>query len=179
MIELFSGTATLCSVAKQFGMENSLALDKIRKRGSKTTIFIFDITKPDHRELLMHWLESPLVCWVHMAPVCGTCSRAREIDNGGPPPLRSVDFPMGLPNLEPDERCRVEKANELYIWACFFARICYTRGILVTLENPSSSLFWLTKPFQDLLNEVELSYTNYQMCMFGNVSKYFRDGSSM
>ena len=35
MIEIFSGTATLCSVAKQFGMVNSLALDKIRKRGSK------------------------------------------------------------------------------------------------------------------------------------------------
>ncbi len=52
MIEIFSGTATLCSVAKQFGMSNSLALDKIKKRGSKTTIFVFDITKSDNRELL-------------------------------------------------------------------------------------------------------------------------------
>ncbi len=167
MIEIFSGTATLCSVAKQFGMTNSLALDKIRKRGSKTTIFVFDITKPESRELLMHWLESNLVCWVHMAPVCGTCSRAREIDNGGPPPLRSDDFPMGLPGLNPDERCRVQKANELYLHACLLFEACHARGILVTMENPSYSIFWLTDPFVALLNQVELSFTNFQMCMLG------------
>ena len=118
MIEIFSGTATLCSVAKQYGMLNSLALDKIKKRGSKTTIFVFDITKSENRELLFHWLESPLVSWVHMAPVCGTCSRAREIDNGGPPPLRSDAFPMGLPTLGPEEQRRVAKANKLYFYAC-------------------------------------------------------------
>ena len=167
MIEIFSGTATLCSVAKQCGMVNSLALDKIRKRGSKTTIFVFDITKADNRELLMHWLESPLVCWVHMAPVCGTCSRAREIDNGGPPPLRSNEFPMGLPSLGPEERGRVEKANELYVYACIIFEKCHIKGILVTMENPSSSIFWLTEPVLKLLNRVELSYTNFQVCMYG------------
>ena len=167
MIEIFSGTATLCSVAKQFGMLNSLALDKIRKRGSKTTIFAFDITKPDNVELLMHWLESPLVCWVHMAPVCGTCSRAREIDNGGPPPLRSDEFPMGLPDLSTEARCRVEKANALYVSACEIFEVCHAKGVLVTMENPSSSIFWLTDPFIALLNQVELSYTNFQMCMLG------------
>ena len=167
MIEIFSGTATLCSVAKQFGMSNSLALDKIKKRGSKTTIFVFDITKSDNRELLLHWLESPLVSWVHMAPVCGTCSRAREIDNGGPPPLRSDAFPMGLPTLGPEEQRRVAKANELYFYACEIFLVCHHRGILVTMENPSSSIFWLTTPFLRLLKEVELSYTNFQMCVLG------------
>ena len=167
MIEIFSGTATICSVAKQCGMVNSLALDKIRKRGSKTTIFVFDITKADNRELLMHWLESPLVCWVHMAPVCGTCSRAREIDNGGPPPLRSNEFPMGLPSLGPEERGRVEKANELYVYACTIFEKCHIKGILVTMENPSSSIFWLKEPVLKLLNRVELSYTNFQVCMYG------------
>ena len=43
MIEVFSGTATLCSVAKQFGMSGSMALDKVRKKGAKATIFVFDL----------------------------------------------------------------------------------------------------------------------------------------
>lgn len=35
MIELFSGTATLCSVSKQYGFESSMALNKKRKRAAK------------------------------------------------------------------------------------------------------------------------------------------------
>ena len=61
MIEVFSGTATLCSVAKQFGLDGSLALDKMRKKGAKATNFVFDILDPKDQELLYHWLESDLV----------------------------------------------------------------------------------------------------------------------
>ena len=52
MIELYSGTATLCSVAKQYGMSGSLALGKMRKRGAHSTIFVFDILNPTDRALL-------------------------------------------------------------------------------------------------------------------------------
>jgi hypothetical protein len=109
MIELYSGTATLCSVAKQSGMSASLALDKARKRGARSTIFVFDILDPKDRALLYHWLESPLVVWLHMAPVCGTCSRARQIKNGGPRALRTDEFPMGCQTLQ------MQKGNVL-IW---------------------------------------------------------------
>ena len=76
-------------------MDSSMALDKIRKKGAKATIYVFDILDPKDRELLYHWVASPLVSWVHLAPVCGTCSRARQIKNGGPRPLRygQWDFP--------------------------------------------------------------------------------------
>ena len=60
MIEIFNGTATLCSVAKQCGLNSSLALDKVRKKGARATIFVFDILNPKDKELLYHWLESPL-----------------------------------------------------------------------------------------------------------------------
>ena len=79
MIEIFSGTATLCSVARQCGMNGSLALDEVRKKGARSTIFAFDILNPKDRELLYHWLDLPLLVWVHLTPVCGTCSRARLI----------------------------------------------------------------------------------------------------
>ena len=41
MIEVFSGTATLCAVSKSYGMESSMAPDKVRKRGAKATIYVF------------------------------------------------------------------------------------------------------------------------------------------
>ena len=34
-------------------------------------------------ELLHYWLKSDLLVWVYRAPVCGLCSRARQIRNGG------------------------------------------------------------------------------------------------
>jgi hypothetical protein len=88
MIEVSSGTATLCSVAKQYGLDGSIALDKTKKRGAKATIFVFDILDPKDKELLYHWHESDLLAWAHNAPVCGTCSRARQIRNGGPRPFK-------------------------------------------------------------------------------------------
>lgn len=108
MIQLFSGAATLCAVAKEHGMKNSLALDKFRKRGIRSTIFIFDLLQSDDRELLNHWLESGLVCWVHISPGRGTTA------HGDSKRLRSEQFPMGLPDLDENQRVRVDIANNLF-----------------------------------------------------------------
>ena len=58
MIELFAGHAILTSVAKEFGMLNSIALDKIRKPGTRASIFVFDLLRESDRDLLMQWLNS-------------------------------------------------------------------------------------------------------------------------
>ena len=167
MIEIFSGTATLTSVAKQFGMKSSMALDKVRKKGARATIYVFDLLNPKDRELLYHWLDSDLVAWVHLAPVCGTCSRARQIKNGGPPPLRTEEHPMGLPTLNEAQQERVNLANAMYLEACKIFDHCIARGILVTLENPTRSLFWLTSYFVLLKEQHEIHYSDSQMCMLG------------
>ena len=38
MIEIFAGGAVLCSIAKQLGLVDSLAIDKVRKKGVCSTI---------------------------------------------------------------------------------------------------------------------------------------------
>ena len=167
MIEVFSGTATLTSVAKQFGMKSSMALDKVRKKGARATIYVFDLLDPKDRELLYHWMESGLLVWVHLAPVCGTCSRARQIKNGGPPPLRSEEHPMGLPGLDANQQLRVDLANAMYVESCKIFSHCVAKGILATLENPKRSLFWLTAPFVQLLEEHQVYFSDSQMCMLG------------
>ena len=167
MIEVFSGTATLTSVAKQFGMKSSMALDKVRKKGARATIYVFDLLDPKDRELLYHWINSGLLVWVHLAPVCGTCSRARQIKNGGPPPLRSEEFPMGLPGLDANQQLRVDLANAMYVESCKLFSHCVALGILVTLENPRRSLFWLTAPFVQLSEQLQIHFSDSQMCMLG------------
>lgn len=120
MIEIFAGIAVLCSVSKQLGLQNSIAVDKERKRGARSSTFQLDLTQPKDRALLEEWLLSPLLLWIHLAPVCGTASRARNIRrfHNGPKPLRSDSHPHGLPGLSQRDQTRVDIANDLFSYAC-------------------------------------------------------------
>ena len=144
MIEVFAGGAVLTSVAKHFGL-GGIAIDKIRKSNARCTIYQLDLLQQADRELLEEWLSSPLLLWVHFAPVCGTASRAREIPQPGvanlPRPLRSLDFPLGLPDLTGEELKRVELANALFLYTCLLFAQCIRRNVLATMENPRGSYF--------------------------------------
>jgi len=74
---------------------------------------------------------------------------------------------MGLPTLTAAERHRIELANSMYWETCKLFGHCVSLGILVTLENPSRSLFWLTEPFLQLLAAFDIFFSNTQMCMMG------------
>ena len=90
---------------------------------------------------------------MHLAPPCGTASAARNIQPG-PPPLRSARFPMGLPNLGFVQRQRVGKANFLYAWTCKVILMLSAKGTAWSVENPASSLMWITDPFLQLLEAI-------------------------
>ena len=79
MLEIFAGMAVLCATSKSAGLANSIAVDKIRKRSCRSSIFQLDLLKQRDREILEQWMVSPLLLWIHLAPVCGTASRARDI----------------------------------------------------------------------------------------------------
>ena len=148
-------------------MLNSIALDKIRKPGTRASIFVFDLLRESDRDFLMQWLNSKQLCWVHMAPVCGTASRARDIPRkGAPKPLRSSEFPLGFEWLEGQDRERVAAANQLFEFSCRIFALCVQKGILVTMENPRSSYFWIT--LLELMTRCRLSCSDFQVCMLGS-----------
>jgi hypothetical protein len=62
-------------------------------------------------------IQAGIIQVVTAAIPCGTASRARERPNG-PPPLRSEEYPYGLPALSGINKLRVEKANRIYVNAC-------------------------------------------------------------
>lgn len=139
MIEVFCRCAILCATAKRRGLSGSIAVDKERKRGARSSIFQLDLTKHEDGTLLEHWTESPFLVWVRFAPVCGTASRAREIRRSwnDPCPLRSCDFPRGSLNLSENEMRRVMIANDLCAFTCSLFQKVAQAGILATIENPS------------------------------------------
>ena len=105
-VESFCGKGTLSKRprAKQFQV---ISVDHVASKG--IPILRSDIGKVDQCKVLEELLMLDKVLYVHFAPPCGTSSAARNLQPG-PPPLRPVDFPMGLPNLSFVQRQRVRKA---------------------------------------------------------------------
>ena len=110
-----------------------------------------DLSEPAQQELALDLIRDPHTVFVHLSPPCGTASRAREkplpqhlLQRGfsAPAPLRSDEFPLGLPSLKGQDAVRVHKANSIYQF-CFQALLlCISLGVIVTCENPARSLFW-------------------------------------
>lgn len=169
MIEIFAGSAVLCAVAKQAGLTCSMAIDKVKKKSSRSTIFQLDLLNSKDRTLLYQWMQSPMLLWVHLAPVCGTASRARDIRrfDGDPAPLRSNDYPEGLPDLTDNDKMRVQLANLLFQYACEIFLEASALGVLVTIENPKNSYFWLTCWLLAILKEIPVFFGDFQVCMLG------------
>ena len=170
MVEVFAGAAVLCATAKQHGLETSLAVDKNKKKTARCAILQLDLTVPCNQDLLTQWIQSPLLLWLHLAPVCGTASRARDIRRfpGDPKPLRSNEFPEGLPSLNEQDSKRVFLANQLFEYACKLFADAAALGIVVTMENPRSSYFWLTCWFLALAKQWQLFRGDFQACMLGS-----------
>ena len=172
MVEVFAGGAVLTSVAKQYGL-GGIAVDKVRKQNARSTIYQLDLMQQADRQLLEQWLASPLLLWAHFAPVCGTASRAREIPRpelaSAPQPLRSLEFPLGLPDLSPGDRKRVEIANELFRYTCHLFAMCLNRGVLATMENPRGSYLWVIPFVLELMRAYSLFATDFQACMYGSM----------
>ena len=169
MIEVFAGVAVLSSIAKQYGLVSSLAVDKVKKRGARSTIFQLDLTCERDQSLLEQWMQSPMLLWVHLAPVCGTASRARNIRrfHNDPKPLRSDSMPEGLDDLSKADQERVSLANALFAFSCHIFILATSKGVLTTMENPSNSYFWLTRWVKELMSQIHTYQTNFQVCMYG------------
>ena len=112
-----------------------------------------DLTKQHGWDFLNYVIKFHNVVFVHAAPPCGTCSRAREIKLAGqcPQPLRSEAQPWGLPDLAPGDQARVDSANSIYKGLGTFFEACSLANIHWSVENPERSLLWSIPPIKALV----------------------------
>lgn len=144
--------------------------EKVVKPLSK--VIALDLQSERNQQLLMDWTSRRICLWVHFGVPCGTSSRAREIRlskyHHGPRPMRSADYPDGLPphELPRSSLDRLRAANRLYALTVRVIRYLNEHTIW-TVENPSGSYLWDTSYFQGLLAEKQTFRFEYHMCMFG------------
>lgn len=113
-------------------------------------------------------LTSPIAGCAH--PRCAYVSRAREtrLDTHAPKPLRSQDFPDGLPELNQPERKQVDLANALYDLASRIILLCDKLHKRWSLEQPARSLFWRTSFWCKVRNQVQVVLVHFDHCMYGS-----------
>ena len=172
VIEIFCGSARLTASLKAIGFRDSFGVDhKLDKAVSAAKCL--DLTLSSDQQTLKQWLKSPLVIGVFLAPPCGTCSLARNIKlrdaRGrplhGPKPLRSAQWPEGLPGLKDKDRSRVSSANQLYNFLAELVDLAHELGLIAVVENPRSSLFWLTSFWKKV--QAPMHFSAHQACAYG------------
>ena len=170
IIELCAGTAMLSRCFHEVGFD-ILAVDHSHNRFHPLAhICTLDLTEDSSWEFLEYVVRHYPVCFVHVAPPCGTCSRAREINLGPstsqPRPLRSEQYPHGIPGLTEEENKRVDAANRIYSRMSKFLILCSQHQIHRSIENPARSLLWLTDWLQPLI--ALGAFYNFTACAWGS-----------
>ena len=78
-VEIFAGTARLSKIARDQGI-GILPVDKTSTRASQVFIANYDVTNPEEFQAFMSLLETEKdrLLAVHLAPACGTASKAKK-----------------------------------------------------------------------------------------------------
>ena len=175
-VEIFAGTARLSKVARDTGFQ-ALPIDKTTARASQIFIAQYDLTEPESLQAIIDILttEKDRILAVHLAPACGTASRAREkkltsFAKRGfkiPGPLRSQKQPMGIDGLSGLDKVRTETANLVYAATAKLIEVCHNLQILCSVENPENSLFWFFPAIAAIIETIGGHSVSFHNCMHG------------
>ena len=172
-IELCAGSANLSSVAQKFGYRVMPVDHKRNRHKPKCHIVELDLATDHAWDVLTYIVETCDVAAIHLAPPCGTCSNARGIPlpNGDPGPqvLRTVQFPLGVPNMSAADRTKVDAANDIYKRTGPFLQWLTERGAAWIPENPTNSFLWQLEFFKDAVENGYFAHCH--ACAWGSSRK--------
>ena len=172
-VELCAGSAKLSDAVKQLGY-NIIAVDHDKNRHTpRCKLVQLDLSHKHAWDMLDFLLQRVVIAGVHIAPPCGTCSRARGIPmadgSKGPQPLRSAEHPLGIPSLNQRDQQRVFLANQIYKFCGEYVKKLHAAGIPWTIENLTNSLMWDLEYFTWAISTG--FFVNMHACAYGSTRK--------
>ena len=176
-LELCAGCARLSASLATKGFKAMAVDQKANKHKQCYATVALDLANEEALQLLKSLLKPPgRVFYVHAAPPCGTCSKARDrklkwairrLGVKEPKPLRSALHPHGLPSLRGLDLKRVTLANRIYANIALLLKQAIRAGAFVSIENPTRSWMWQTQWMLELIDEFSLFPVTFQQCMHG------------
>ena len=149
-MEFCAGSGNLSAAMREAGFTIYSIDHEHNRHQPKVALILQDLTDEHAQQTALDMVDQLNPLSIHLGLPCGTCSRARERQlpvhlretHSAPPPLRSAQHLMGLPGLSNANSRKVEAANRLYHFACRLLFMCFTKSILVSVENPTRSWLW-------------------------------------
>ena len=172
LIEVCAGTARLSKAAARLGFQ-TMPIDCSKARAAGIHICIFDLCNEDQLRDLFRVLDiyANRIALIFCGPPCGTASRAREKPIPGvkdpPTPLRSTQWPDGLPGLDHANKLKTELANQVYAATASVVQRAGRHAVEVVVENPLRSYIWDTSFFAPAGEHVPEHIVFFQACMHG------------
>ena len=154
--EIFAGCGKLSSCLQSEGFTILPVDHDDMEHTPLVPIFFADLRETAAQNQLLERVKTRPPVGMHFAMPCGTGSRAREQPISAakrkmgvpqPPPLRSADHPMGLPNLKPFHQAKINSANALLRFVVELLFLAFQFGVHVVLENPQRSWIWAALAF--------------------------------
>ncbi|CAE7747975.1 LRRC45 [Symbiodinium sp. CCMP2592] len=159
-LDLFSGcSAPLSKAVSNLGLDRIAPIDVLH--GEEV-----DLLLPQHQSSMRKLCSSGLVRVAVAAPPCSSFSRAR-LKRGGPPAVRTPAHPHGIPAPSQRQQAELQRSDKLHELCRELLTLVLLSGGLVLLENPSSSLLWLTDPCKAWIRHHCLSAVEIAACTFG------------
>ena len=175
-IEICAGCAKLSQALGLVGFQ-TVAIDHSKNiHRPRVHCIHIDLANEGAFELINSLLEETSIFYVHLAPPCGTASAARSRPMSAsqlaaglpwPKPLRSALQPLGIDGLSADNQQGVTLANRIYMLCSKVVLKCVLLKIIVSLENPASSLFWKIWYIAALCSNPLLAEVFFHHCMLG------------
>ncbi|CAE7508033.1 LRRC45 [Symbiodinium sp. CCMP2592] len=163
-LDLFSGcSAPLSKAISNLGLDRIAPIDVLH--GEEV-----DLLLPQHQSSMRKLCSSGLVRVAVAAPPCSSFSRAR-LKPGGPPAVRTPAHPHGIPAPSQRQQAELQRSDKLHELCRELLTLVLLSGGLVLLENPSSSLLWLTDPCKAWIRHHCLSAVEIAACTFGMNAK--------
>ena len=145
-----AGSAILSFTAENAGFFAIPVDYSMNKFQPKVSTVRLDLADESCVDICCDAIQAGCIQVVTAAIPCGTASRARDLPNG-PPPLRSLEYPYGLPSLSGVNRVRAEKANRIYANAARILAFAHGYDCISLAENPDRAYTWILTEFLHLL----------------------------
>lgn len=146
-VEIFAGRASFSRAVAQAGFE-VVSVDHEVDSPFRPIVSL-DLTTESGQKILWQILASDRLVAAHLGLPRGTASKARdrpipqEFRRRGvpsPAPLRSAEYPFGLPRISGVNAVKVEKANILYRLGLEFLLYLDLRGVVVSVQIPLAAI---------------------------------------
>ena len=130
----------------------------------------YDLRDARNRFRMGEWIRCGFVLGLHLGTPCESFTRARDV-RPGPPPLRSNEQPLGLPNLRPGDQLKVLTGNLFLRFSVWILQLPLQFRVWATLENPQRSRIWLCPPMLALMRRPRVSLYTTHYCFWGKPFK--------